>query len=387
MKICDLTQAYAETSGGIRTYLTEKTRFIRERTEDEHILLIPGNSYSVERTDRIRKYTVKGIPVPGCKPYRFMYRLDKIIRILEDEHPDIIEIGSPYVLPLAVFRYRRKRSCTTVGFYHTDFPEAYIATFARRFQSKHMQTVARKSAERYARYIYNKCDITVASSDLMIRKLRSMEIERVHTIQLGVDPATFNPLKRDLSLRDAIGIRNEEILLLYAGRLDNEKRISVLLDAFNLIASRFPGKLALVGDGPQKALAQAYAKNNDKLVILPYQKDRQSLARMLASSDIYVTAGPHETFGLSILEAQASGLPVVGVRAGAVPERVNEDIGVVCDVDDPRSIASGIMELALNGYKARGRRARSIVEKEYSWDATFTRLFRLYTTLLNHEKR
>ena len=77
-----------------------------------------------------------------------------------------------------------------------------------------------------------------------------------------------------------------------------------------------------------------------------YVNSRKRLSKILASADIYVTAGPHETFGLSIIEAQASGLPVVGVQAGALTERVTEATGILGPVDSPADMAMNLLELS-----------------------------------------
>ena len=113
-------------------------------------------------------------------------------------------------------------------------------------------------------------------------------------------------------------------------------------------------KLALIGEGPLKA--EIAALGDDRIVMPGYCKDRAELARWLASADIYVSAMADETFGVSILEAQASGLPVVGVAAGAMIDRVDDTTGRLGPIGDAAAMAANILAV-WNGDRARnGRR-------------------------------
>ncbi|WP_277600305.1 glycosyltransferase [Sphingomonas koreensis] len=106
-----------------------------------------------------------------------------------------------------------------------------------------------------------------------------------------------------------------------------------------------------------------------------FEKDRIGLARALASSDIYVSAMADETFGISVLEAQACGLPVVGVASGAMPDRVPEGLGLLGPVDDTAAMAANVVKLWNDGAQLIGARARAMVVETYGWHRTFERLF------------
>src|SRR5690606_20434674 len=97
------------------------------------------------------------------------------------------------------------------------------------------------------------------------------------------------------------------------------------------------------------------------------------------SADVYVSAMPHETFGLSVAEAQASGLPVVGVRAGAMTDRVRDgEDGFLVEPGSPRALADRIMSTPRDHWPAMGRRARERVEHELSWSRTFETILDMY---------
>ena len=122
LTICDITQAFAETSGGIKTYLLAKRRHLLEHTGHRHVLVIPGEE---DRTTvegpggRAVTHEVRAPMIRGYEPYRFIVRLPEVLRRLRASAPDVIEVGSPYLLPWAALRHRRKHPrCAVLGYYH-----------------------------------------------------------------------------------------------------------------------------------------------------------------------------------------------------------------------------------------------------------------------------
>jgi alpha-1,6-mannosyltransferase len=140
----------------------------------------------------------------------------------------------------------------------------------------------------------------------------------------------------------------------------------------------------MVGKGPIEKDIRAFASSHpDLLTWRDYCRNREELAGIYASADLYVTMGPWETFGLSILEAQASGLPVVGVDAGAVRERVIPGTGLLVQPDDPQDLAAKIQEATGRDLHRMGARARQMAERNYRWDSVLEDQFAFYRNLLN----
>jgi alpha-1,6-mannosyltransferase len=170
-------------------------------------------------------------------------------------------------------------------------------------------------------------------------------------------------------------------VLVYAGRLSTEKRVLMLPEALASLPRDLGAQLWIVGDGPLHEEISTSIEGNPDIRLLPFENDRIRFAELIASADIYVTAGPHETFGLSVIEAQASGLPVVGVDAGALRERVPERLGYLGPVDDPVAMAGNIVRAARERL-VLGQRARRHVERRYGWDSTFRNLLNCYADRL-----
>ena len=137
-----------------------------------------------------------------------------------------------------------------------------------------------------------------------------------------------------------------------------EKNLNVLQLAMALLGK--PYHLLLVGGGRS-------ARPSDNITVLPYRRDSLELAQWLASADALVHAGSSETFGLVIVEAMACGRPVVGVRAGAVPELVDERVGELAEPDDAPSMAAAIRRLYERDLDALGSAARQRVLQSFTW--------------------
>lgn len=378
MKICDLTQAYTGTSGGIRTYIHAKREYLDAIRGGKHILIVPGDRDEVASVGPHTEYRIASPFIPGCEPYRIILALDKVAAILKKECPDLIELGCAYTLPWAAFRHRKTVACAVAGFYHTDFPTTYVEPVVTKYMGKGTALTARAVATGYARLVYGKCDIVFAPSCILRRKLMDYGVGEVVYLPLGVDTGLFSPEKRSLDLRRSLGVADDEIMLIYTGRIDMEKQVDVIADAYRLLPKTIAAKLLLVGDGPLVEAITQGSEGGRTIIHKPFTTSKEELAALLASSDIYVTAGPYETFGLSVLEAQASGLPVVGVRAGALIERVTSDLGLLGAPGSPNEMAMNILALAGNGIKERGITARRMVETTYSWPRTFDQLFGWY---------
>jgi alpha-1,6-mannosyltransferase len=94
MKFCDITMAYNATSGGIKTYIEEKRRFLRDNTDCDHLLIIPGARDRVRRSGRTTTVTIRSPLLPGQDAYRFFLSPAKIKQVLIEEAPEIVELGT-----------------------------------------------------------------------------------------------------------------------------------------------------------------------------------------------------------------------------------------------------------------------------------------------------
>jgi alpha-1,6-mannosyltransferase len=372
----DVTQSWSDVGGGVRTYLRHKRRHILEQTPHRHLLVVPGrhDRIEVEEGGRAITVTIASPKVPGSPHYRLMLRSGAVKAVLAEQRPDLIECQDAYNLPWAALAHGRSDPATAlVAAYMTDFPTVYVDRPFSKWLGRPLGRAATRLCYAYCGRLYRKFDAVYALSENGgAAKLRSIGVDQVDVVPLGVELGQFSPDKRDPRLRRALGLEEGQPLLVYAGRIDGEKRVEVVVEAFRRLPRSLGAALLLLGDGP---LRDQFQGLEDERIFAPgYCRDRSDLAAWLASADLYVSAMADETFGISVIEAQASGLPVVGVAAGAMVDRVPSGLGLVGEVDDAGVMASNIMAVLHGDRTAMGERARAHA-LQFSWDQSMERLF------------
>ncbi len=381
---CDLTQSWSEVGGGVRTYLLHKRRHILDSTQHRHLMVIPGPRDEVIDEGRAVTVAIASPHVPGSPHYRLLLRNGAVRQALAKYLPDLIECQDAYNLPWAALGHRKRRPSTAlVAAYMTDFPTVYVERPFRKVIGNTLAGAASRLCYRYCGHLYRRFDAVFALSENGgATKLRSFGVPNVDIVGLGVELGDFGPSRRDRGLRRKLGVGDKQPLLIYVGRLDSEKKPDVVVEAFRKLPAGLGARLVLIGEGPQR---EQIAALGDARIIMPgYLQDRVELAKWLASSDIYVSAMADETFGVSIVEAQASGLPVVGVAAGAMIDRVPERIGRLGPVDDSEAMAENILAV-WNSDRAAMREAACQEARLYSWDHSMEALFgRVYPEALAH---
>lgn len=375
--LADLTQSWSSVGGGVGTYLRRKRAHILEHTSHRHLMILPGAEDVVEESEEGRAITVwlKSPHVPFSPNYRLLLRNRAVRKALIRYQPDLIECQDAYNLPWAALKHREAFPDTAlVAGYMTDFPTVYVTRPFGKVMPDRLADAAGRLCYGYCGRLYRQFDAVYALSENGGGKLlRSLGVEEVQILPLGVELKEFGPERRDEGLRRELGLSPDQPLLIYVGRLDIEKRPDIVVEAFRQLPEGLGAKLVLLGQGPQKEQIEALG---DPRIITPgFVTDRAELARWLASADLYVSAMPNETFGVSVIEAQASGLPVVGVAGGAMPERVLPGMGLLGPVADSSAMAANILAVLGGDSQTMGEKGRAHVSSEYSWAHSMEQLF------------
>ncbi|WP_343613196.1 glycosyltransferase [Novosphingobium sp.] len=380
MLLCDLTQSYAPSGGGgVGTYMREKQRHILERTNHRLLQIVPGEVDRVVERGRHIWVEVGAKQVRGSPNYRFIMRTGAVRAVLEHYRPDVIESLCPWVLPWTAIHYARAHPETAlVAGYHTDFPNVHVHRVASDMFGPTLGQALKQVSVAYANVTYRLFDRLYALNEPVKAQLGEWGIHHVNVLSLGVDTQRFDPARRDPGLRAQLGLGAPHFpdhgpLLVYAGRIDNEKRADRLIEMFRHLPPEMGAAMVMFGDG--KLRDRLVRETAGLPIALPgFVDDRDMLARGLASADIYVSAMADETFGISVIEAQASGLPVVGVASGAMPARVPAGLGLLAPVDDMEIMARHVQAVWAGGARAMGLAAREHVASRFSWERTFNQL-------------
>jgi alpha-1,6-mannosyltransferase len=381
LKLCDLTQFYSPLSGGVKRYVHEKIRYIQSTPNDEHVLVIPGARTERIEAERSRIYSIRSPLLSRTSRYRALLNLRAIEEVLERERPDLIESGDPYQVGWKAIASGSALRIPVVGFYHSHFPEAYLRTTAR-FLGRTATEFMMDLACRYVRQIYNQFEATLVPSARLGNLLTDWGVRNVHAVDLGVNVDVFQPEPDDAAAtRASLGVPSGRCLLLYVGRLAQEKNTQTLFAAFEALVRREPGRyhLLIVGDGLQRAELRGLQERVGDVIWLQYCTDSEELARYYRAAELLVHPGVQETFGLTSLESQACGTPVVGIR-GSYMDRIifgsQEDWAAENSV---AALAAAIASAAgASELRAAGLTAANQVRKQYAWPVVFEKLFRLY---------
>lgn len=357
--IADVTMFHAPASGGVRTYLQAKHRVFSRYPQLRTSLLVPG----AERDSLGDYHSLPALHLPLGQGYRFPLRTSPWREALIGLKPDLIEAGDPYVTPWATLQAGQQLGVPVVGFYHSDLPRLMGDRFGRHVQ---------KRLIRYVTNLYSRFDSVMAPCNAMANRLRDWGVANVRVQPLGVDLEQFHPNRFDAQFRTTLGIANNKKLLIFVGRYSREKNIDVLLTTMEKLGNDY--HLLLMGPG----MPQRVASN---VSVIDRCCSSYEVARALASSDALLHAGTRETFGLIAQEAMASGIPVVGARAGALAENVPLGAGILCRPLDPDAMAEACVALFSNDNVASGRYARRHVERHFSWDHVMHDLLEHYQTL------
>jgi glycosyltransferase involved in cell wall biosynthesis len=239
-------------------------------------------------------------------------------------------------------RYAKRNHIPYIAEYHTD-----LYNFSAAYPGwQWFRNIARNS--QIASYLYRQLDMTICASDAASQSCKELGIPNVKTIPfLGIDVSTYSPSRRNrkwlepwLSAKE----QNNKVLL-FLGRLGFEKRVDLLIEAFALLKRREPNySLVIAGDGPVdvvkqlKRLAGSVPDIHFTGFLLGETK-----ANVLASCDVFCSPSPYETFGRTIVEAMASGIPLVTVNSGAVSEYIFQGVnGYLVPPNNVEGLANGI---------------------------------------------
>jgi glycosyltransferase involved in cell wall biosynthesis/predicted metal-dependent phosphoesterase TrpH len=315
-------------------------------------------------------------PIPGQEAIELRFpALTEVLALVEHEQPNVIHVATPGPVGICGLAAAKVLGLPLVGSYHTE-----LAPYALHLT--HDLLVA-EAVGVYVDWFYGCCDRVLAPTRGVAEQLdgRGFAPERLALWGRGVDARAFAPQHRREQLRLRL-LDGGDLLLLSVGRLSEEKRLGVLLAAYTRLRCELPGlRLAVVGDGPVRpALVRAAP---DGVRFLGELQGRE-LAEVYASADVFCFPSTTDTFGQVLLEAGASGLPVVAARAGGGPELISDGSnGLLVAPDDPAALAAALFRLARDpdlrvrlGEEGR----RSALER--SWPDSFAELLDGYRRVL-----
>jgi phosphatidylinositol alpha 1,6-mannosyltransferase len=371
MRIALITETFLPKIDGITVTVCRFLDFLAEQ-DCETLLLAPaGGPAKYARTPVIG---MRGYPMPRYPELKIVPPLANAFSPLRQFKPDIIHLVSPASLGLSGLVAARVMRVPIVASYHTDIP-GYADRWGVGF--------LRGMVWSYFRWIHNQAALNLTPSAFTMNELEGHGFERVKVWAHGVDTHQFSPRHYSNEMRERLsGGETDKPLLLYVGRLSVEKRIDWLENVM-----RDPDiRLAVVGDGP--ARRQLEKQFSGLPVVFTGYLHGQELSSAYASADVFAFPSANETFGNVVLEAMASGLPVIVPDSGGVTDFVRHMQTGLMFSQNNRHAFQACIEQLVNDRLLRQElsQAGRSWATEHDWDSTFNNLLHDYRLLSKRQR-
>jgi phosphatidylinositol alpha 1,6-mannosyltransferase len=331
VRIAYVTESFPPDVNGVAHTAVRVAEHLVNRGH-EPLVIAPEPVGGQSRPDAALDYPVVRVPslaVPGYPGFRVGLPLPRVRAAVAGHGADLIHLAGPFVLGAGGCAAARRLKLPVVAVYATDMP-----AYARLY---HAGPTGQAMSWRWLRLIHNAVDRTLAPSRATAAELVSHGFERVWLWGRGVDSSRFDPAKRSTRLRTALAPAGE-LLVGYVGRLAVEKRLDLLTEVAGLPDVR----LVIVGSGP----AEAAARRALPSAVFLGQRCGEQLATIYASLDVFVHGGAHDTFGQTLQEAAASGLPVVAPASGGPLDLVQDGVtGFLVAPGDAGAMATAVAKL------------------------------------------
>ena len=344
MRIVDVCAFYAPKGGGVRTYIERKLA-AAPAAGHEMIVVAPGRTNGTERRGPGASIEWLASPrFPLDRRYGYFDDAAQLHGLLDRLRPDVVEVSSPWRSASMVADWHG--TARRVLMMHADPLSAYAYRWFGRVAER--DTIDRSFGWywRHLRRLDRRFDAVVSASDSLSRRLREGGLGNVVTNAMGVEPGIFSPALRDEGLRarllERCALPSDATLLLGVGRHAPEKRWPMVIDAAMASAAHRPIGLVLVGEGRDSPKIKSRIGDNPHIRLLSPIRDRQSLARTMASADALLHGCEAETFCIVAAEARASGLPLIAPDEGGASDQARASAGFTYRAGSAASAAAAI---------------------------------------------
>lgn len=379
MRISLFTEVFLPKIDGV---VTRVTRTLEQLAELGHDVQVFASGNPPAEYAGFEVIGVPGVPLKPVYPEITVARPNRIIgQKLAEFQPDIIHAVNPVWLAAYGVYAAKRRNLPLLASFHTNVPD-YTESLRIGW--------LRQPAASWIRMLHNRAAVNLCTSGPMVDKAIAQGIRNVELWPKAVDTDAYHPDRRSATSRDLLTAGHPEApLVFYVGRMSLEKNLDRLAPIMRAVRQQVPGaRLAMVGSGP--AIEDLKHTLDPAYTVFTGYMSGADLASAFASGDVFAFPSTTETLGLVALESFASGVPVVGSRAGGIPFVIDDDVtGYLVEPEDYSQWADKIASLLLDDEKrsAMGTAARAEAEK-HGWLAATETLVEYYErAIASHPRR
>lgn len=361
MRVALLAESFLPHMNGVTGSVLHVLRHLAAEGH-ETLVIAPRAGEITTDLHGARTELLRSVPLPSYPDVRVVFaRAARLAAILREFRPDVVHLASPFVLGWQGVAAADALKAPVVAVYQTD-----VVAYAEKYGMPHASALVGRHLAR----LHRRATMTLAPSTASIAQLEGLGVDRLRRWGRGVDTARFGPGRRS----DAWRARTApgRTVVGYVGRLAPEKQVEDLAALAGLGGTR----LVIVGDGPARpALERALPD-----AVFTGHLTGAALAEALASFDVFVHPGESETFGQTIQEALASGVPVVATGTGGPVDLVRSSIdGWLYRPGDLRDLRARVADLVGDDGKRRAfATAAHESVRDRTWDAVCRRLVEHY---------
>ncbi len=358
MRIAFFTETFIPKIDGIVTRLRNT---ISQLHRKGNAVLVFAPDGGIDEFEGARVVGVPSAPFPLYPELRLALPRSSMRGELLEFEPDVIHVVDPALLGIAGIYYSTTMRIPLVASYHTQLPK-YLNYYKLGFLEG--------LAWQLLRSRHKSAAVNLCTSTAMVDELTSHHIPRVALWQRGIDTDLFSPARASAEMRNYLSQGNPSSpLIIYVGRLSPEKNIEQLKHLFDSIPK---ARLAIIGGGPHKSALEKHFRGT--ATFLPGYLQGEQLASAFASADVFVLPSRTETLGLVLLEAMAAGCPVIGARAGGIPDIIEDGVNGFL-FEDERGAAQAAQLLLRDTARRECIRQRAFEGVQgWSWSAATDQL-------------
>ena len=377
MRIGMMVDLYKPYISGVTIYVDVNRKFLEAQGHDVFIFTFGGDKEYIDKETNV--YRSPGLPISEGFALNFAHKRS-IKRVIQSM--DLIHVHHPFISGQLALRYCRPLNIPIVFTNHTRY-DLYAQAYAPAMTKELSQTFIQTYLPRFC----SRVDMVISPSEGMADILRKYKIDvPITVVPNGVDINQFREAS-GRNLRADLGFSPGEILIVYSGRLAPEKNLPLVIKSFNAVAQAVDGvHLLIVGSGTNEDVLKEMASQTASAERIhftgriPYEE----LPDYLSMCDFFVTASISEVHPLSVIEAMASGLPVLGITSPGVGDTVEDGVTGLLSSNDPMVFTAKMMRLCLDGgLRKRMSQASLAVASRYSIDHTGAIMLSHYERLVN----